>query len=891
MKTQREPLLMTLSQGDRLGRYEIVGPIGAGGMGEVWRAVDTELDREVAVKVLPESFASDETRLERFQREAKALAALSHPNLLDIYDVGTTDGIHYAVTELLEGDTLRERITPNGLPWKKVTSIGAAVADGLAAAHGRGIIHRDLKPENLFITADGRVKILDFGLASVHEEADADAETATITEAGTVMGTPGYMAPEQVKGKQADARSDIFSLGCVIYEMASGHRAFGGDTGVEVLAAILKEEPPQLSSSGASVPVDLERAVHRCLEKRPEARFQSAADLAYSLESIGRSSGHAVPVMATPVPTTATSVSGRNRSWWWLGVTAALVILAAMTGWQGITRFFEAQPATPRVEIVPNRIAVVPFENRTGDPTLDPIGAMVADRIAQGLAEIEPPRAVGFDTGADMVPANRIRELLAGDSSTTPAAIAEVTGARIVVTGSCFASGDTIEFDATVTDTARHEVVHVFKPVTAPRDAPGEAAAILRDRAYMVVTDHLSPVLGTFADKRFVKVDAYKLMISALQHINAGRMDLGAALGLRALETDPDFNRVRIWYLMRYGTEERVRPIIEELRKRSDQLTENQLLFIQAEEASLEGKGETSYRVMRMLTDRAPDNTMLAWFTMGNAVATNRPGVAVELFERFESTLEPRANPTTTGMLGVGAEAFHLLGRYDDELAASRRWRSIEQDRLNSRYGEARALAALGRFDELETLVTEARSFQRAGVSAGDFMIYVSRCLRAHGQIERSREMADRAVQWFETTPLEEAGTELCDQCRALALLMGERFEEARAIYENLAASSPDNRYYAISLGVCAARLGDRATALEVDARVEELGDRPGAHGEAAYNRACLAAQLGDRDQALRFLRDAFAQGFPYGIHVHNDPDLEPLRDHSEFREIVRPKG
>ncbi|RLA50604.1 MAG: hypothetical protein DRQ98_12645, partial [Gammaproteobacteria bacterium] len=220
---------MSLSQGDRLGRYEILGPIGAGGMGEVWRARDTELDRQVAVKILPESFASDEDRLERFHREAKALAALSHPNLLDIYDVGSTDGIHYAVTELLEGDTLRERITPSGLPWKKVTSIGAAVADGLAAAHGRGIIHRDLKPENLFITADGRVKILDFGLAAVHEEADADAKTATITEAGTVMGTPGYMAPEQVKGKQADARSDIFSLGCVIYEMASGHRAFGGD--------------------------------------------------------------------------------------------------------------------------------------------------------------------------------------------------------------------------------------------------------------------------------------------------------------------------------------------------------------------------------------------------------------------------------------------------------------------------------------------------------------------------------------------------------------------------------------------------------------------------------------------------------------------------------------
>ena len=196
---------MPLSQGDRLGRYEVLGPIGAGGMGEVWRARDTELGREVAVKVLPEALASEPRRVERFRREARALAALSHPNLLEIHDVGSSNGLDYVITELLEGDCLRAAIPPKGLPWQKVAEIGAAAADGLAAAHGRGIIHRDLKPENLFLTANGRVKILDFGLASVHEEASADARNATITEVGTVMGTPGYMAPEQVKGRQAVA--------------------------------------------------------------------------------------------------------------------------------------------------------------------------------------------------------------------------------------------------------------------------------------------------------------------------------------------------------------------------------------------------------------------------------------------------------------------------------------------------------------------------------------------------------------------------------------------------------------------------------------------------------------------------------------------------------------
>ncbi len=312
---------------------------------------------------------------------------MSHPNLLDIYDVGATDGIHYAVTELLEGDTLRERITPTGLPWQKVTQIGAAVADGLAAAHGRGIIHRDIKPENLFLTADGRVKILDFGLAAVHEEASPDARTATITEAGTVMGTPGYMAPEQVKGQPADARSDIFSLGCVIYEMASGHRAFGGDTGAEVIAAILKEEPPQLSSSGAAVPVDLERAVHRCLEKRPEARFQSAADLAYSLKSVGLSG--IAPVMATPG--SGTGVTTRKKfSLPQIGTAAILVILAAIIAWRVLFPGGDQAPASSPPSIsTPTASRWCPSPTAPATPPSTTSASRRRPIAHPGLAELE----------------------------------------------------------------------------------------------------------------------------------------------------------------------------------------------------------------------------------------------------------------------------------------------------------------------------------------------------------------------------------------------------------------------------------------------------------------------------------------------------------------------
>jgi len=276
--------------GTTLGHYRIVEKIGEGGMGEVYRAHDERLDRDVAIKVLHQDVAQNADRLARFEREAKAVAKLDHPNILAIHHFGTYEGSPFIVTELLDGQNLRQSIPPTGMPWQKVVEMGAAIADGLAAAHGKGIVHRDLKPENVFITSDGRVKILDFGLAQVKEPVEEDAETATLTPAGTVpgsvLGTMGYMSPEQLRGEPSDARSDIFALGCVLYEMLSGKAAFLRSSTAETTAAILKEELPSLSDSGTTLPIGLERSIRRSLEKSPDARFQSASDLAYNLKSI-----------------------------------------------------------------------------------------------------------------------------------------------------------------------------------------------------------------------------------------------------------------------------------------------------------------------------------------------------------------------------------------------------------------------------------------------------------------------------------------------------------------------------------------------------------------------------------------------------------------------------
>lgn len=284
---------MPITAGTKLGPYEILAPIGAGGMGEVYRALDPRIGRDVAIKVLPASFSSDPERLRRFEQEARAIGALNHPNILSIYDVGKNDdGSPYLVCELLEGQTLREKLRGAATPQRKAVEYALQVSQGLAAAHNKGIIHRDLKPENLFVTQDGRVKILDFGLAKLTQpEAPKDGHSKLETafadsQPGTVLGTIGYMSPEQVRGQAVDHRSDIFSLGAILYEMLSGAAPFRRETAADTMSAILHQEPPEVSRSNAGYPPALDSLIRHCLEKSPEERFQSARDLAFDLQMI-----------------------------------------------------------------------------------------------------------------------------------------------------------------------------------------------------------------------------------------------------------------------------------------------------------------------------------------------------------------------------------------------------------------------------------------------------------------------------------------------------------------------------------------------------------------------------------------------------------------------------
>jgi len=403
---------LSLSPGTRLGPYEIVSALGAGGMGEVYRAKDLRLERDIAVKVLPESVARDPEALARFEREAKSVAALSHPNILAIHDVGREADVSFAVMELLDGESLADRIAHSKLPWRKAAQIGIAIADGLSAAHSRGVVHRDLKPANVFVTSDGRVKILDFGLARAFErslDATGREQTAApqhpmagvdlsalptaagypdLTEPGTLLGTVGYMSPEQVRGLPADARSDIFSFGCVLYEMVAGRRAFSRETAAETLTAILREDPDPLAASAEGVPLELDRIVGHCLEKNPEERFQSARDLAFNLRAAA--AGSAV-TQTSPIA----SRPPRRRGVWLGGAIGLIVLLVvgllllprrgARPGAPG-----DAPAAAPRIA----SLAVLPLQNLSGDPEQEYFADGMTEALITDLAKIQALRVI-----------------------------------------------------------------------------------------------------------------------------------------------------------------------------------------------------------------------------------------------------------------------------------------------------------------------------------------------------------------------------------------------------------------------------------------------------------------------------------------------------------------
>jgi serine/threonine-protein kinase len=529
--------------GTAFNQYQITAPVGAGGMGEVFRARDTRLSRDVALKVLPKTFAADPDRLRRFEQECRTLAALNHPNILTIHDAGVHEGAPYLVSELLDGNTLRELLVSGNktaLPLRKATDYALQIAHGLAAAHRAGIIHRDLKPENIFITKDGHAKILDFGLAklqgcdlkSENEALKSAAESARTviqtTEPGLVLGTPGYMSPEQVRGEPADQRSDIFAFGCVLYEMITGARAFRRQTPVETMSAILSELPPDISTRCTDAPVGLARIIDRCLEKQPDNRFQSAKDLAFALDSLSWARE------------TAPRASNRaSKEWIWRVCAAAVLVVAVACAW-----FFgshsrpNARPARLSAEANAAReseksVAVLPFLNLSADKADEYLSDGMTEELLNALAQIQGLR----------VPGRSSSFAFKGKSEEDIfRKVGEQLHVKTVLEGSVRKAGEKLRITAGLINVANG--VRVWSQ-TYDRDMTN-IFAIQSDIAAQVADALKMQLLGTAASERkpTANIEAYKLYLKARQLWNrrTGDSISEAIQGFnRAIELDPTY--------------------------------------------------------------------------------------------------------------------------------------------------------------------------------------------------------------------------------------------------------------------------------------------------------------------------------------------------------------
>jgi len=871
-----------MQPGNRIAHFEIIARIGAGGMGEIYRARDTRLGRDVAIKVLPAEFASDPDRLRRFEREAKATAALSHPNILDVHDVGTTDGEPFLVEELLEGESLAERLAKGALPAGDALVVAVQIARGLAAAHEKGIVHRDLKPANVFLTTRGVVKVLDFGLAKEAEAVPVrEVETLThaptgATEFGRVLGTVAYMAPEQARGMPVDPRADVFALGIVLYEMVAGAQPFHGKTAADTVAAILKGDPAPLP---AAVPSQLASVIQKCLRKEQDERYRNAGEVLAALES--------AMVERAVSPWISLKCSLRRRPW--LAAASAAAAIAGLVGGYVVLVHDHLSRGGPPPTPDRRCVLVLPFENRTGDPHLDTVGAMSADWIIQGLSETGIVRVIPLATSL-AYGRQPGRRSAAGGEAEERTWLGKELGAGTVVSGAYYLSGGVLQVQATVYDAGKNSVLGAIGPTTAPADQPLGAVERLRERVMATIAMALDPRSAPIAAviAPLPSYEAYQVYIAAMERFIARDFRGAMPLFQRVAATNASFAHARLLAAYCQANLSDFPALAETLRELAgtrDRLPELDRAILEELEARLRGDTAGQVIAARRAAELAPLSGQ--GIELGRVLLfANRPREAIEVLGRFK-----RDSPIARDWLPywrVLAISQHLAGDYAGELRTARAGREIHPDLIDLVGDEGDAVIGLGRLDELERLSDQLLALPgEAHARAGSVMLGWAQELVWHGHVESGGVLVQRTLTWLNSRPDQERRAAANRAALAFALFLADRPSEAATELADLTSERPDDVAYMTLLGIIAARSGDRHRAGEVEQWLEHL-DRPYLFGEPARGRAAIAAWLGETGQAVSLLREAIAQG-QQTFEMHADFRLHPLWTYAPFQDLLKP--
>jgi TolB-like protein/Flp pilus assembly protein TadD len=878
---------VSLSAGTRLGSYEIVAPLGAGGMGEVYRARDAKLKRDVAVKVLPATLAGDADALSRFEREALAVASLSHPNILSIFDFGKQDETVFAVTELLEGDTLRGRLDSGAISQRQALDWSLQIAKGLSAAHGKGVVHRDLKPENVFVSNDGHVKILDFGLAKRVDEIQADEKTSAPTgtghtQPGTVMGTMGYMSPEQLRGLPVDHRSDIFSFGTILYELLSGKKAFKRDTASDTIAAVLREEPPELTQTGRNVSPALDHIVRHCLEKDRESRFQSAKDVAFALSEA-----------SSPTTTVTSGVQVvrdvPTRKWKPLAIAViALVLAAALLLWKRPSRGGSVAPGVKRV-------AVLPFEN-LGTPEDDYFADGIADEVRGKLTSIPGIEVIARSSSTPYKKTTK-----------APREIASELDARYLLTATVrwqkSSAGNRVQ--------VRPELVEI-KETGAPASRWQQSFDASLTDVFQVQSDIATKVAGALgvalgageekrlSEKPTENLAAYDAFLKGEEASNGMASgdppSLRRALGFyeQAVALDPNFAqawaRASAANSILYGNSVPV-PLLAE---RARQAAEKAVTLAPNRPEGYLALGRYEIDVVEDVNRALEQYTKAQRLAPNSAEILSAVAVTEESLGRWEAAVEhlrqaERLDPRSIVTLRRLGQALQYVRRYPEAREVSSRalalapanLRLIEIQAMNS-LGEgdlagARAVLAAPKGVEPTTLVAFIAQYQ-------DLMWVLD-----EGQRELLLRLTPSA---FDD---DEGSWAIClTQTYALkgdAANVRKHAEEARKAFEEQLRASPTDAQRHVLLGLALAYLGRKDEAMREGQRGVSLLSI----AKDAYNGAYFQHQLariyilvGEPEKALDQLEPLLR--IPYYLSpgwLRIDPNFDPIRNNPRFQKLV----
>ncbi len=890
---------MTLSAGARLGPYEILAPLGAGGMGEVYRARDAKLDRDVAVKVLPSQLTANPDALARFEREAKAVAALSHPNILAIFDFGTHDGVSYAVTELLEGETLRGKLDGSTVTQRQAVDWALQIARGLSAAHGKGVVHRDLKPDNVFVTNDGHVKILDFGLAKRVDTAPAEQTNAPTgsghTEPGTVMGTMGYMSPEQLRGLPVDHRTDLFSFGAILYELLSGKKAFKRDTASDTIAAILKEDPPELTHSGRNISPALDHIVRHCLEKDRENRFQTAKDVAFALSeasspTTGVSSGSYI-VPPPEVPRRGKTLTLAIAA----GAVLAVAVAAALLWNRQRPGPAASVPAKPGV----TRVAVLPFEN-LGSAEDDYFADGIADAIRGKLTSVPGLEVIARGSSTPYKKTSKTPQEIARELDAHYLLTATVRWQKSGGSNRVQVSPELVEMRESGAPTSRWQ---------QPFDAAITDVFTVQSEIATKVAQALGGALGEGEEKRLSEkptqnLAAYDAFLKGEAILNSAALDpasLRKEIGFyeQAVALDPGF--AQAWAKLSAATS---------------------LLY-------------SNGTPTPALAERARDAGEKAV-----ALAPNRPEgyLALGAYERLVTRDAARAleqyskglrlAPGDVSLLRTAALAEAGLGRWDAAMEHTRQAIRLDPKNVAALRNLGDAFLRLRRYSEAREAFDRGLALAPANASLieGKAMTYL-----AEGDLEGARAVLKAAPPEIEPTALvaylanyydlvwvfDEEQRELLrrltpsafdDDRGAWALCLAQadalkgdsenaraHAEEARKAYEEQLRATPNDAGRRVALGLALAYLGRKEEAIREGQRAVTLAPIAKEAVTAPYYQHQLARiyiLTGEPEKALDQLEPLLKIPFylsPGWLRI--DPNFDPLRGNPRFQKLVAGKG